>query len=297
MEGGPCWLHGPDDEQKSRPSGKDLGKTRVLPWTAVVQASRGKICKLNPANWLHSLRFAASARCAAHATSARAARTRTRTTTRRTTTRRTTTTSDEDDDDESDEDTGESDCGAQDWTRTATIENTEHTRCSNPKQKYEPQPKKNNRAPVQQQQPSSRPSLPGPVPTAAPLAAAAAAAAAAASASLHHRPLPLRTFRRRHEPPPPPPPLSGVRGAPAVPAQRRCFRARWQAFLALKQRLCAGTSTPQRKTGAAVFLARPLRDRPAVERRAEPGGSACCYWNGCGTQRNHPAQGLVQRKG
>ena len=23
----------------------------------------------------------------------------------------------------------------------------------------------------------------------------------------------------------------------------------------------------------------------------EPGGSACCYWNGCGTQCNHPAQG------
>ena len=24
----------------------------------------------------------------------------------------------------------------------------------------------------------------------------------------------------------------------------------------------------------------------------EPGGSACCYWNGYGTQCNHPAQGL-----
>ena len=29
----------------------------------------------------------------------------------------------------------------------------------------------------------------------------------------------------------------------------------------------------------------------------EPGGSACCYWNGHGTQCNHPAQGLADCPG
>ena len=32
----------------------------------------------------------------------------------------------------------------------------------------------------------------------------------------------------------------------------------------------------------------PFRSAP------EPGGSACCYWNRCGTQCDHPAQGLIQ---
>ena len=31
----------------------------------------------------------------------------------------------------------------------------------------------------------------------------------------------------------------------------------------------------------------------AVTTCPEPGGSACFYWNGYGTQRSHPAQGLT----
>ena len=34
----------------------------------------------------------------------------------------------------------------------------------------------------------------------------------------------------------------------------------------------------------------------SIEPAPEPGGSACCYWKPCGTQRNHPAQGRTGRR-
>ena len=36
---------------------------------------------------------------------------------------------------------------------------------------------------------------------------------------------------------------------------------------------------------------RVLGDAVEHQPLTEPGGSACCYWNGCGTQCNHPARG------
>ena len=63
----------------------------------------------------------------------------------------------------------------------------------------------------------------------------------------------------------------------------------------MQQNDSAGIGYPRRidrrPTAAARRSTAPSRPQPAPE----PGGSASCYWNGYGTQCNHPAQRTRQR--
>ena len=54
----------------------------------------------------------------------------------------------------------------------------------------------------------------------------------------------------------------------------------------------AGTQTGARPGGVSMqaFEWRLVHHPERMDSGSEPGGSACCYWNGCGTQCSHPAQ-------